>query len=72
MTDVKLDPALEIVAVDESGRPTFQELQHRSSHAKHQIMFYAFDVLHVDGRDLTREPLDDRRALLRTSWRAIR
>lgn len=71
MTDVKLDPALEIVAVDESGRPAFQALQHRSSHAKHQIMFYAFDVLHVDGRDLTREPLDERRALLRTSRRAI-
>ena len=51
--------------------PPSRRLQHRSSHAKHQIMFYAFDVLHVDGRDLTREPLGERRALLRTSWRAI-
>jgi bifunctional non-homologous end joining protein LigD len=43
----------EIVALDVEGRPSFQALQHRSSHPKHQIVFYAFDVLHAEGRDLT-------------------
>ena len=54
----------EIVALDESGRPAFQVLQHRGSHAKHQIVFYAFDVLHIDGRNVTSEPIEKRRALL--------
>jgi ATP dependent DNA ligase domain len=50
--------------LDESGRPAFQVLQHRDSHAKHQIVFYAFDVLHIDGRDVIAEPIEKRRALL--------
>lgn len=54
----------EIVALDESGRPAFQALQHRSSHPKHLIVFYAFDVLHLDGRDVMGEPIEKRRALL--------
>jgi bifunctional non-homologous end joining protein LigD len=54
----------EIVALSEAGRPSFQALQHRGSHPKHQIVFYAFDVLNVEGRDLTSEPLTARRAQL--------
>jgi bifunctional non-homologous end joining protein LigD len=40
----------EIVALDSQGRPTFQALQHRSTHRNHQIVFYAFDLLHLGGR----------------------
>jgi len=54
----------EIVALAEDGRPSFQALQHRASHAKHLIVFYAFDVLYLNGRDLMREPLVKRRAKL--------
>jgi bifunctional non-homologous end joining protein LigD len=54
----------EIVALGEDGRPSFQALQHRSSHPKHQIVFYAFDVLHADGQDLTNKPLEARRERL--------
>ena len=54
----------ELVAVDESGRPSFQALQHRSAHPKHAIVFYGFDLLHLDGRDLTAEPLETRREQL--------
>jgi bifunctional non-homologous end joining protein LigD len=54
----------EVVAVDASGRPSFQALQHRSAHPGHAIVFYAFDLLHLNGRDLTGEPLDARRQLL--------
>ena len=54
----------EIVALAEDGRPSFQALQHRSSHPRHLIVFYAFDLLHLDGRDLMGAPLLERRAQL--------
>ena len=54
----------EVVAVDPQGRPSFQALQHRSAHPSHAIAFYAFDLLHLDGRDLLREPLHIRRTAL--------
>jgi bifunctional non-homologous end joining protein LigD len=51
----------EVVAIDESGRPSFQALHHRAAHT---VVFYAFDVLHLNGKDLTRLPLDERREAL--------
>lgn len=57
---LKADQAVvdgELVALDASGRPSFQALQHRGSHPGHQMVFYAFDLLHLDGRDVTAEPL---------------
>lgn len=54
----------EIVAVDEQGRPSFQALQHRSTHATHTIVFYAFDLLHLNGEDMKPLPLKERRATL--------
>lgn len=54
----------EIVAVDATGRPSFQALQHRAAHPGHAIVFYAFDLLHLDGVDLTGLALRDRCARL--------
>jgi bifunctional non-homologous end joining protein LigD len=54
----------EIVALDAQGSPSFQALQHRGSHPTHQIVFYAFDLLHLDGTDLAGQPLLKRRARL--------
>ena len=54
----------EIVAVDANGRPSFQALQHRAAHPGHSIVFYAFDLLHLNGADLTGVPLQERRAKL--------
>lgn len=54
----------EIVALAEDGRPSFQALQHRGSHPRHLIVFYAFDLLHLNGRGLLHEPLRARRAQL--------
>ena len=54
----------EIVAVDKQGRPSFQALQHRGSHPQHSIVFYAFDLLHLDGEDTTSLPLKLRKAKL--------
>ena len=56
----------EIVALDPSGKPSFQALQHRSAHRNYAIVFYAFDLLHLDGVDLTKIPLEERRKRLPT------
>jgi bifunctional non-homologous end joining protein LigD len=61
---VHADSALidgEIVALDENGRPSFQALHHQAARA---VVFYAFDLLHLNGRDLTGATLDERRDLL--------
>ena len=54
----------EIVALDPSGRPTFQALQHRGANREFPIVFYAFDLLHLEGADITGEPLLRRRTKL--------
>jgi bifunctional non-homologous end joining protein LigD len=55
----------EAVAVDEHGKPSFQMLQNRASlPAGWQLAYYAFDLLHLNGEDLTGLPLRDRRAML--------
>src|SRR6185295_7668695 len=54
----------EIVALGADGRPSFQALHH-SATAGLSVVYYAFDLLHLDGRDLTDAPLDERREALR-------
>jgi ATP-dependent DNA ligase len=54
----------EIVAMDESGRPSFSRLQNFSANAD-AITFYAFDMPMWKGEDLRTQPLDKRRELLR-------
>jgi DNA ligase D-like protein (predicted ligase) len=53
----------EIVALDEAGRPSFNLLQNYGS-AGAYLVYYVFDVLVLTGKNVTREPLDARRALL--------
>jgi bifunctional non-homologous end joining protein LigD len=53
----------EVVALDESGRPSFQTLQNYGS-AGAQLHFYVFDLLILAGRDVMAEPLSRRRELL--------
>jgi DNA ligase D-like protein (predicted ligase) len=55
----------EIVALDETGRPSFNVLQNYN-HADTPLQFYAFDLLHLAGKNLRERPLEDRRELLRT------
>jgi bifunctional non-homologous end joining protein LigD len=54
----------EIVALDDTGRPQFQLLQNRRSARDGQIVFYAYDLLQVDGDDLRRCPLAARKERL--------
>jgi bifunctional non-homologous end joining protein LigD len=53
----------EIVALDPSGRPSFNVLQNYGS-AKAPVFYYVFDVMVLAGRDVTDENLDARRRLL--------
>jgi bifunctional non-homologous end joining protein LigD len=54
----------EVVAVDAQGHPSFQALQHRAAHPGHAVVFYAFDLLHLDGESLAARTLKQRRARL--------
>lgn len=53
----------EIVALDEQGRARFQELQNRK-HTKSPMVYYVFDLLHENGKDLLGLPLTDRQQKL--------
>jgi bifunctional non-homologous end joining protein LigD len=53
----------EIVALDEQGCPSFQDLHHGPSPGG-RIAYYAFDALRIQGRDLMKRPLDERRRVL--------
>lgn len=52
----------EAVALDESGVPSFSEMQNRARSTR--VEFWAFDILHLDGRSLLRAKYSDRRKIL--------
>ncbi len=55
----------EVVATDESGISRLSELQNAlSSGEAWKLAFYAFDLVHLDGHDLSAAPLLERKALL--------
>jgi len=52
----------EIVALDRKGRPSFQLLQALEvSSARPQLAFYIFDLLRLNGKNLIKRPLTERR-----------
>ncbi|MFL6448294.1 MAG: non-homologous end-joining DNA ligase [Bryobacteraceae bacterium] len=53
----------EIVAFDESGKPSFNLLQNHASSGI-PLVYFVFDVMVLSGRDVTREPLSKRQKLL--------
>jgi bifunctional non-homologous end joining protein LigD len=56
----------EIVAVDAQGRPSFQILQNRKTLGRDwTVVYYAFDLLNLEGKDLQRWPLHERKAMLK-------
>jgi bifunctional non-homologous end joining protein LigD len=55
----------EIVALDEKGRPSFQLLQaYDMGQDRPPIVFYAFDLLRLDGKNLQALPNEQRKANL--------
>lgn len=53
----------EVVALDERGRASFQELQNRRTSGR-PIVYYVFDLLHRNGRDMLDHPLSERKKML--------
>jgi ATP-dependent DNA ligase len=53
----------EVVALDEDGRPSFNELQNHSS-ARAPLHYFIFDVLILAGRDVMGEALAKRREMI--------
>lgn len=65
----------EAVVLDTHGRSDFGALQQAlggrgGKRRAGEALFYAFDLLYLNGHDLTRMPLDDRRAMLSTMHQA--
>lgn len=56
----------EIVALDSTGKPSFQLLQSANMPGEERppIFYYIFDVLQLDGKDLTGLPLMKRKAMV--------
>ena len=56
----------EVFVPGPGGRPDFHRLRREVARKKPQgLVFMAFDLLHLDGRDLRREPVEHRRERLR-------
>ena len=61
----------EIVTLDESGRVSFNLLQHHRSKAQ-ALLFYVFDVLVHRSRSLMQEPLEHRRETLSEIFKGVK
>ncbi|HMT28168.1 MAG TPA: DNA ligase D, partial [Bacteroidia bacterium] len=53
------------VVLDKSRKSNFGSLQNWRSDADGEIYFYVFDIMWLNGKDLTQLPLEERRALLK-------
>jgi bifunctional non-homologous end joining protein LigD len=54
----------EIIVVNDQGVPDFNALQEWRSEADGQLIYYVFDILWLEGYDLMRVPLEERKTIL--------
>jgi bifunctional non-homologous end joining protein LigD len=54
----------EVVVLNEKGRSNFSSLQNWRSEADGELIYYVFDLIWLEGKDLTGLPLGERRKLL--------
>lgn len=54
----------EIVVVNDKGTSSFGQLQNWRSEADGHLLYYVFDILWLNGEDLTQKPLSERRDIL--------
>ncbi|HSE29164.1 MAG TPA: non-homologous end-joining DNA ligase [Candidatus Saccharimonadales bacterium] len=66
--DVVLDG--EIVVVDKTGHAHFEWMQNWSSKSEGTLYYYAFDILWLNGKDLTSLPLIERKQILQKTIKA--
>jgi bifunctional non-homologous end joining protein LigD len=55
----------EILVLDEKGRSNFSDLQNWRSEADGELVYYVFDLLWYEGKNLMDLPLSDRQAVLK-------
>jgi bifunctional non-homologous end joining protein LigD len=57
----------EIISADANGHPSFSALQDDLKRGRHdRFLYYAFDLLHLDGYDTRGAPLIERKRLLQS------
>jgi bifunctional non-homologous end joining protein LigD len=62
----------EVVIFERDGTPSFQKLQHAlGGGGNPRFSFVAFDLIYLDGLDLTRVALEDRKLALKSLFEAI-
>ncbi|PJK29918.1 DNA ligase D [Minwuia thermotolerans] len=64
---LKIDSAVmdgELVALDDRGHSNFSRLQQSQRKGDVSLRYYVFDLLHLDGKDIRKSPLTDRKAKL--------
>jgi bifunctional non-homologous end joining protein LigD len=54
----------EIVLLNDN-KPDFQKLQHYDGNREYPLVYYAFDILSLEGKDLTQLPLIERKKILK-------
>ncbi len=54
----------EVAVQDEGGVTDFQALRSAIAGERHRLTFFAFDLLHLNGNDLRKRPVEVRRAML--------
>lgn len=55
----------EIVLMDKENRPSFQKLQHYEENKDLPLLYYVFDILFLDKKDIRHLPLLERKELLK-------
>lgn len=61
--DVILDG--EIVVLNDDGKANFQSLQMYGKSSKGSLVYYVFDLLYYEGKNLTNLPLEERKTILK-------
>lgn len=55
----------EVVALDDNGEPRFQWLQDREKNKRGEVVYYIFDILFLNGKNLQDLPLRKRKTILK-------
>lgn len=68
LKELKVEAILdgEVVILDPSGKPQFQLIQNYQKTGKGQLVYYVFDILHLNGHNLRQLPLTERKEILKT------
>ena len=55
----------EIVLLNEKNLPDFQKLQHYENHLNYPLVYYVFDILELNGRNMEKLPVVERKKILK-------